>query len=111
MSGRKLDVRAHTAIAAALICTFATASQAKDTIPTGAGPSPLFGALPFTQELQLFEEFGTRPLPTVFGGDVGVFPTPANCLSSPDGALLDAFIQRAIFPAPTREANLAFPNP
>ena len=33
------------------------------SIPSGGRPSPRFGAQPFTQQLLLAEEFGTRPIP------------------------------------------------
>ena len=62
MSGQDLDARWCTTVAAALMCALATSSQAADTIPTGADPSPLFGALPFSQEMPLFEDFGTKPI-------------------------------------------------
>ena len=36
--------------------------QTAANVPTNGIPSPLFGAKPFTQQLLLFEEFGTEPL-------------------------------------------------
>ncbi|MVW88701.1 copper oxidase, partial [Pseudomonas sp. PB101] len=36
------------------------ALQTSFKIPTNGKPSPLFGALPYTQQLLLFEEFGTE---------------------------------------------------
>ncbi len=36
----------------------------KYNIPTGMDGSPLFAAQPFTQKMLMFEEFGTKPVPT-----------------------------------------------
>src|SRR5262245_29388815 len=52
-------------------------------VPTGGKPSPLFGAQPFVQQLLLFEELGTRPLPPVFTPG-NPLPQPPNAQSSPD---------------------------
>ena len=49
-----------------LVLASAQPAQAKSggyDIPTGAPRSPLFGALPFTQKMLMFEEFGTRNVP------------------------------------------------
>jgi FtsP/CotA-like multicopper oxidase with cupredoxin domain len=80
------------------------AATAGFDIPTGAPPSPLFGARPFTQQMPLFEEFGLRPIPTSTCPDCGPMPPALSCMSGPDGAALDDFLKKAIFPAPTREA-------
>ena len=48
-------------------------------IPTDALPSPMFGALPFTQQMLLFEEFGTRPLPL----DLSLPAPPSRCRRMP----------------------------
>ncbi len=80
-------------------------------IPSGAPPSPLFGAEPFTQPMPLFEEFGTKPMPT--GGCPGCtyLPVPATCMDVPSGAALDTFLKQPLWPMPTGEANTAKPNP
>src|SRR5512135_2338157 len=66
--GRQPLVRAkmNVVVAAALVSMFGAAAgtaYAKFDIPTGANPSPLFGATPFSQQILLFEEFGPQPLP------------------------------------------------
>ncbi|RPJ08145.1 MAG: hypothetical protein EHM36_05845, partial [Deltaproteobacteria bacterium] len=38
------------------------AQQTSANVPTNGRPSPLFGAQSFTQQMLLFEEFGTEPL-------------------------------------------------
>ncbi|HZW25849.1 MAG TPA: hypothetical protein VFF26_10230, partial [Gallionella sp.] len=56
----------RTAVALAVAGVFAAGSgtaHARFDIPTGANPSPLFGATPYSQKLLMFEEFGTQPLP------------------------------------------------
>ncbi|MCX6107887.1 MAG: multicopper oxidase domain-containing protein [Proteobacteria bacterium] len=45
-------------------------------IPSGAAPSPLFGALPFSQKLVLFEEFGPEALQAATTNSV--LPQPVN---------------------------------
>jgi FtsP/CotA-like multicopper oxidase with cupredoxin domain len=79
-------------------------------IPTGGVPSPLFGATPFSQQLLLFEEFGTQPMPAVytFQGDFPTLPSLRDC---PDGASIDHYLGYNIFPAPTRECSEALTNP
>jgi manganese oxidase len=80
-------------------------------IPTGAGPSPLFGALPFTQKLMLFEEFGVRSLPTNDCVDCGSLPLPSTCTSVPDGGALDSFLTTPLHPMPMRTSNSSALNP
>ena len=83
----------------------------KFDIPTGAAPSPLFGARPFTQKMLQFEEFGTRAMPTQTStGSVTLAP-PADCTSSPKAPQIDRLILQNLWPAPTREANTYRPNP
>ena len=91
-------------------------------IPTGAQPSPLFGAEPFTQQLLLFEEFGRDRLQDAPAAALA-FPQPvtgpapehdpvALGANGPDGAALDAFLgQPGISPVPTEFTNDALPNP
>ncbi|HEU4538492.1 MAG TPA: hypothetical protein VFS00_30435, partial [Polyangiaceae bacterium] len=91
-------------------------------IPTGATPSPLFGAQPFTQQMLLFEEFGRETLagapaaPNPFPGPaLGAEPEndPADLAwSGPLGADLEAFLgQAGISPFPTEFANDTDQNP
>ncbi len=82
-------------------------------VPTGAAPSPLFNAQPFTQQMLRFEEFGPVPL----GAEASVvagnpLPAPADAVSVPDEQALDDFLDQYITPTlalpvpfPTREAN------
>jgi FtsP/CotA-like multicopper oxidase with cupredoxin domain len=82
-------------------------------IPTGAKPSPLFGATPFDQQMLRFEEFGPVPL----GAETSVlpgpdFPSPPDPESGPSSSALDSFLNQFITPSlalphpfPTRKAN------
>ncbi|HEU4405014.1 MAG TPA: multicopper oxidase domain-containing protein [Polyangiaceae bacterium] len=91
-------------------------------IPTGARPSPLFGALPFTQKLLLFEEFGRDVLPGAPAAP-NPFPQPATgpapendpgdpAATGPLGTALEAFLgQAGISPFPTEFANTTDANP
>ncbi|MGA1676628.1 MAG: hypothetical protein ACO377_09395 [Pseudomonadales bacterium] len=79
-------------------------------IPTGAPPSPLFGAEPFTQQMLLFEEFGMKSVPTSNCRNCKPFPQVADCSSSPTGAALDAYLQQTLSPLPTVESNQSEPN-
>lgn len=91
-------------------------------VPTGAPPSPLFGARPFSQQLLLFEEFGREQLagapeaPAPFPQPV-TGPEPGNdplyvASSGPDGAALESFLAQAgISPFPTEYANVTPNNP
>jgi len=60
-------------------------------IPTGAPPSPRFGAQPFTQQMLLFEELGRDALPGAPAG--GLYHTvfsstvPGTTLTGPTGAI------------------------
>jgi FtsP/CotA-like multicopper oxidase with cupredoxin domain len=90
--------------------------------PTNGYPSPMFGALPFTQKMMLFEEFGpekldanvaagTEPFPLPKAG-AGPEQDPVVSRSNPAGSELDAFLRQAgISPFPTREANISVQNP
>lgn len=76
-------------------------------VPTGAKASPLYGAVPFTQPIVLFEEFGTKPLSSSDTGWTGSsLPPPQNSTTGPDSAALDAFLgQDGIYPYPTRRSR------
>lgn len=91
-------------------------------IPTGAPPSPLYGAQPFTQQMLLFEEFGRDPLPGAPAAPLPfpqpvVGPAPENdpaaiAASGPSGTALEAFLaQPGISPAPTEFTNDTVENP
>jgi len=92
-------------------------------VPTNGRPSPLFGAKPFTQQMLLFEEFGTEPLPAQASSADDPLPEPATgaapeqdpgkvALSGPAGKDLDAFLaQQGIAPFPTQFANILDANP
>jgi len=109
-------MRALQAGAAALALGFTVAgganAQGGFDIPTGASPSPLFGALPFTQKLLRFEEFGTQPLPTTpTCTNCIALPTPTTCSGIPNGNQLDFFLKQRLWPMPTEAANTSTRNP
>ena len=113
VSMRSATVRAVKRAIGALALTAALAAgpaYAERDIPTGAPPSPLFGALPFTQPVNLFEEFGTLPLPGSACTNCAPLPAPSGCSGTPNGAALDAFLRQPLWPAPTRQANDTQPN-
>ncbi|MEZ4361305.1 MAG: multicopper oxidase domain-containing protein [Kofleriaceae bacterium] len=91
-------------------------------IPTGAPPSPLFGAQPFTQQLLRFEEFGTDDLASAPAAPIpfpqpAIGPAPENdpndvASSAPIGTELESFLaQPGISPFPTEYANDSASNP
>ncbi len=92
-------------------------------IPAGGAPSPLFGALPFTQKLLLFEEFGPEtlaastntaqlPLPAASGNPADPELSTSTTRSQPKGADLENFLGwPGLYPFPTRLANTSLPNP
>jgi manganese oxidase len=79
-------------------------------VPTGAGPSPLFGAQPFTQQMLRFEEFGTEVLPDTSKPGIP-FPRPVSDFEGPAGPALDSFLEQIIYPIPTRLSNDVDENP
>jgi manganese oxidase len=89
----------------------AAGSTLKYDIPTGAAPSPLFGARPFTQKMLMFEEFGTRAMPTTPSTTSTTFAPPGGCKGSPTAANVDKMIKQVLWPLPTREANTTRTNP
>src|SRR5262245_60509180 len=107
----------QTATAAVFIATSSWCASAATVfdIPTGAAPSPLYGALPFSQEMPLFEEFGTAAMPNTECINCGTLPKPGSgsskCTGGPAGADLDEFLKKQIYPLPTRESNTAWKNP
>ncbi|HCK83181.1 MAG TPA: copper oxidase [Hyphomonadaceae bacterium] len=82
-----------------------TAAAKTFDIPTGAPRSPLFGALPWTQPMLTFEEFGTQAVPTTSCATCAPLPPVRSCTSGPDGAALDTFLRQQLWPAPTVAAN------
>ncbi|MEQ1784033.1 MAG: multicopper oxidase domain-containing protein [Hyphomonadaceae bacterium] len=87
-----------------------TASTGYD-IPTGAPPSPLFGAQPFTQKMLMFEEFGVRAMPTEPNALSTTFAPPATCQGAPMGWQVDKMIKQVLWPLPTRMARTDMPSP
>ncbi|MBP6014283.1 MAG: multicopper oxidase domain-containing protein [Alphaproteobacteria bacterium] len=84
-------------------------------IPTGAPPSPLTFSgqtvRPFSQEMLLFEEFGTKPVPGSTCPSCSPMPVPATCTDGPQTAALDTFLAQPLWPQPTRAANTTQANP
>ncbi|MEW5852864.1 MAG: Ig-like domain-containing protein [Myxococcota bacterium] len=82
-------------------------------VPTGAPPSPLFGAQPFTQRMLLFEEFGSQPLPT--SAPAHALPDPLGCdgpaFPATYDTALNTFLTQPLYPAPQRQANVSLANP
>ncbi|HET9579686.1 MAG TPA: Ig-like domain-containing protein [Usitatibacter sp.] len=99
---------------AALLGFAAVPAGAAFDIPTGASPSPLFGAQPFTQKMLMFEEFGVQPLPATFTAGAAL-PDPLGCAGAADlvtwTTQVDQFLSQAIYPAPQEQANTSGPNP
>ena len=97
--------------------------QTSFNYPTNGKPSPLFGAEPFTQQLLLFEEFGTEKLDPTIPAPPLTFPVPtigpapqqdpnSVARSGPSSAALDAFMrQPGLFPFPSQYANVLDRNP
>lgn len=97
--------------------------QTSFNFPTNGKPSPLFGAEPFTQQLLLFEEFGTEKLDPTIPTPPLTFPVPTigpapqqdpNIVarSGPPSAALDAFMrQPGLFPFPAQFSNVLDRNP
>ncbi|QPK63613.1 multicopper oxidase domain-containing protein [Methylomonas sp. LL1] len=101
------------AISGAVSLAPLAAVQAAVNVPTDLPPSPLFGATAFSQQMLLFEEFGTQPLPdpntsaASLPGPVGADP----CNGTPDSNALDNFLEHPLSPAPSWAANTSQPNP
>ncbi len=91
--------------------------------PTNGYPSPMFGALPFTQKMLMFEEFGVDKLDPAAPAPSLTFPPPKLgagpeqdpvhvARSSPDTTELDNFLkQPGIAPFPTHHSNTDAKNP
>ncbi|MFJ7284998.1 multicopper oxidase domain-containing protein [Pseudomonas sp. NPDC099000] len=99
------------------------ALQTSFNYPTNGKPSPLYGALPFTQPLALFEEFGLEKLdPTTPAAQLPFPPATIGPLpqqdptsvarSAPPSAALDAFLrQPGLTPFPSHYSNVVDRNP
>ncbi|SDY46981.1 hypothetical protein [Nitrosomonas sp. Nm33] len=97
-------------IAAILNGTQAARASGGFDISTGAGPSPLFGATPFSQKMLLLEEMNSLPM-NKCSGCTSTLPQPSDTGSSPGSAALDVFLKGPIYPFPTEQANIVLPNP
>jgi FtsP/CotA-like multicopper oxidase with cupredoxin domain len=86
-------------------------AMAQVDIPTGAAPSPLFGAQPFTQKMLMFEEFGTRAVPTTPNANSTAFGAPTVCGAGPAPASVDKMIKQVLWPLPMRVARTDMANP
>ena len=87
-------------------------------IPSDLPGSSTFGALPFSQQMLRFEEFGLRPLPAPGSTAAKNFPLPVAtveepdvCRSRPEPINMDAFLDAPIWPDPTVAANDVDENP
>jgi FtsP/CotA-like multicopper oxidase with cupredoxin domain len=97
--------------------------QEANNVPTNGKPSPLFGALPFTQQMLRFEEFGPEPLDPNGPVPYMSFPWPTAgpapeqdpddyAKSGPAGMVLESFLaQEGIAPYPTQFSNTEDENP
>jgi FtsP/CotA-like multicopper oxidase with cupredoxin domain len=97
--------------------------QTSFNFPTNGKPSPLFGAQPFSQQLLLYEEFGTEKLDPTLPAPPLTFPVPtvgpaptqdpnSVARSAPSSAALDAFMrQPGLFPFPSQFSNVLDRNP
>ena len=115
VKGTKTDLRVENVLP--------PAAQTSFNYPTNGKPSPLFGALPFTQQLLLFEEFGPEKLdPTTPAAPLGfpvaaIGPAPEQdpvsaARSGPPSAELDAFLrQPGLTPFPSQVSNTVDRNP
>jgi FtsP/CotA-like multicopper oxidase with cupredoxin domain len=91
--------------------------------PTNGFPSPMFGAVPYTQKLMMFEEFGLEQLDPAQQAPALPFPAPrlgaapthdpqSLARSSPGVEELENFLkQRGIAPFPTEQSNTSLRNP
>ncbi|TWC55276.1 FtsP/CotA-like multicopper oxidase with cupredoxin domain [Pseudomonas sp. SJZ080] len=97
--------------------------QTSFNFPTNGKPSPLFGAQPYTQQLLLFEEFGTEKLDPTLPAPPLTFPVPTVgplpqqdpnnvARSGPSSSALEAFMrQPGLYPFPSQFSNVLDRNP
>ena len=95
----------------ALAAVAGVGEAGKYEIPTGAGPSPMFGVKAFTQRLLRFEEFGTQPLASSTAAGKVQLPAPHGLEDGLDAAKLDSFLASPLDPPPRRLANVESWNP
>ncbi len=115
---RRLAV-AGSALALSLAAAAPVFAQAAPgyNVPTDSPASPLIfngqTVQPFTTEMLLFEEFGTKAVPTSTCPTCQALPKPPldACNSGPIGTDLDTFLKQPLSPLPTRTANTSLPNP
>ena len=88
-----------------------TQAQAKTDVPTALPPSPLFGALSFSQQMLRFEEFAVNPLPAPDVTTEKSLPVPFGCDDGSNSSAMDDFLGKPLWPAPTRLSNVTLPNP
>lgn len=94
------------------LTNFDNTKTGKIDVPTGASPSPLFGAQPFVQQMLRFEEFGPQPLPAEADMVAGSpLPAPADGFTGPNNVALDNFLGQQIYPFPSRLSNTTDLNP
>ena len=91
--------------------SLAAHSAAAQGIPTGAPASPTFNAVEFSQEMMLFEEFGTKPYVGTTCTTCTPVPQPQACGVGPLSASIDSFLAQPLSPGVLRLANTAQPNP
>ncbi len=108
---KRLPAAAHIAAVYLLLSSTAPVLAGGVDIPTGAPPSPLFGAQPFSQEVLLFEEFGTAPIPQAPCAGCTLLPQPVSCGSGPATQSIDAFLNQPLAALPSRLSNQTGVNP
>ncbi|HIL37560.1 MAG TPA: copper oxidase, partial [Planctomycetes bacterium] len=81
-------------------------------VPTGAPPSPDFGAERYSMQMLRFEEFGLKPMETTYVAG-NPLPPPFNSDAGccPEGQALDDFLSQPIYPEPTCYSNCTDQNP
>jgi len=99
------------AVAAVLSLASPNMATAAPDIPSDLPPSPLFGALDFSQQMLRFEEFGVHPVPAPDTTTAKNFPLPAGCAGRPIAADMDAFLDAPLWPDPSEQANTLEENP
>ncbi len=123
--GRRSTVSGHSArmlIPIVLLLLAADICLAAIDVPTGyingiAGPSPLFGATPFTQKMLRFEEFGLQPIPSDpqpphnLPSPIIQHAEPSLCEAYPSESGLEVFLAEPLWPSPQIDANISLPNP
>lgn len=102
----RLVLQAAVSAICLAVGAFAAPAAARDfDIPTGGSPSPTYGAVPFSQPMLMFEEFGTQAMPGSDCPTCAPLPSPGTCAGAPNGVALDNFLRQPLSPLPTREAN------